>query len=82
MIKRETDEINQLLEKYKKYKQNIFIAPLKEHAISSTRIRNYLKQNNYLKARFYLTGEVYKYIRKNHLYQEKKGSVYYVIKGN
>lgn len=82
VIKRETDEINQLLEKYKKYKQNIFIAPLKEHAISSTRIRNYLKQNNYLKARFYLTGKVYSYIRKNHLYEEMKGSAYHVIKSN
>ena len=82
VIKRESDEINQLLEKYEKYKSNIVVAPLKKHSISSTRIRDYLKQNNYLKARLYLPRKVYRYIRSNHLYEEGKGSVYHVVKSH
>ena len=82
VIKRESDEINQLLEKYEKYKSNIVVAPLKKHSISSTRIRDYLKQNNYLKARHYLPRKVYRYIRSNHLYEEGKGSVYHVVKSH
>ena len=82
VIKRESDEINRLLEKYEKYKSNIVVAPLKKHSISSTRIRDYLKQNNYLKARLYLPRKVYRYIRSNHLYEEGKGSVYHVVKSH
>ena len=82
VIKRESDEINRLLEKYEKYKSNIVVAPLKKHSISSTRIRDYLKQNNYLKARHYLPRKVYRYIRSNHLYEEGKGSVYHVVKSH
>ena len=69
-------------EKYEKYKSNIVVAPLKKHSISSTRIRDYLKQNNYLKARHYLPRKVYRYIRSNHLYEEGKGSVYHVVKSH
>lgn len=80
IIKRETDEIEPLLEKYKKYRQNIIVTKVKEKTVSSTKIRTYLKQNNSLKAKLYIDRKVYNYIRKNHLYEEKKGSVYHVIK--
>lgn len=80
VIKRETDEIETLLEKYKQYRQNIIVTKVKEKTISSTKIRTYLKQNNNLKARLYIDKKVYKYIKENHLYEEKKGSIYHVIK--
>lgn len=80
VIKRETDEIETLLEKYKQYRQNIITTKVKEKTISSTKIRTYLKQNNNLKARLYIDKKVYKYIKENHLYEEKKGSIYHVIK--
>ena len=80
VIKRETDEIEPLLKKYRKYRQNIIVTKIKEKTVSSTKIRTYLKQNNSLKARVYIDRKVYNYIKENHLYEEKKGSVYHVIK--
>lgn len=80
VIKRETDEIEPLLEKYKQYRQNIIVTKIKEKTISSTKIRTYLKQNNSLRARLYIDRKIYNYIKENHLYEEKKGRVYHVIK--
>lgn len=80
VIKRETDEIETLLEKYKQYRQNIIVTKIKEKTISSTKIRTYLKQNNSLRARLYIDRKIYNYIKENHLYEEKKGSVYHAIK--
>ncbi len=68
VIKRKTDFIKPLLEKYKKYKKNIIITPIKEKTISSTKIRNFFKQNNNIKARLYIDKKVYNYIKENHLY--------------
>lgn len=68
VIKRKTDFIKPLLEKYKKYKENIIITPIKEKTISSTKIRNFFKQNNNIKARLYIDKKVYNYIKENHLY--------------
>lgn len=80
IIKRNTDKIKLLLEKYKEYRKNIIIAKVASHKISSTTIRTYLKQNNNLKARLYIDKKVYNYIKENNLYEEKKGSIYHVIK--
>ena len=54
VIKRETDEVEPLLEKYRQYRQNIIVTKIKEKTISSTKIRTYLKQNNSLRARLYI----------------------------
>lgn len=80
IIKRKTDDIEPLLEKYRQYRQNIIVTKVKEKTVSSTKIRTYLKQNNSLKAKLYIDRKVYNYIKENHLYEEKKGSVCYVIK--
>lgn len=80
VIKRKTDKIEPLLEKYKQYKENIIVTPIKEKTISSTKIRNYLNKKNNLVARLYIDKNVYNYIKKNHLYEKEKGSIYHVIK--
>lgn len=80
VIKRKTDKIEPLLEKYKQYKENIIVTPIKEKTISSTKIRNYLNKKNNLVARLYIDKNVYNYIKKNHLYEKEKGSSYHVIK--
>ncbi len=69
VIKRNTDDINALLDKYKDYKDNIIVTDIKENEISSTKIREMLlKGNNNLTT--YLDIEVIKYIRRNHLYEK------------
>ena len=80
VIKRNTDKIAPLLEKYKQYKKNIIVTTIKENAISSTKIRTYLKKNNNLKARLYINKTVYNYIKQNKLYNPEKENIYYMIK--
>jgi len=80
VIKRETDDIEPLLEKYKKYKENI-VTDVKEQKLSSTYIREEIKKGNYRNIKKYVDKKVYRYIRKNHLYQDAKdGKCYYAIK--
>ena len=81
VIKRETDDIEPLLEKYKKYRENIVVTDVKEQKLSSTYIREEIKKGNYRNIKKYVDRKVYRYIRKNHLYQDAKdGKCYYAIK--
>ena len=77
VIKRRTNEIEPILEKYRQYRQNIIVTKIKEKTISSTKIRTYLKQNNNLKARIYIDRKIYNYIRENNLYEERNKYFYY-----
>ena len=67
VIKRNTDDINTLLEKYKDYKDNIIVADIEENEISSTKIREMIYNNK--RAEDYLDESVYSYIRENNLYR-------------
>lgn len=67
VIKRNTDDINTLLEKYKDYKDNIIVTDIKENEISSTKIREMIYNNK--RAEEYLDDNVYSYIRENNLYR-------------
>lgn len=81
VIKRETDDIEPLLEKYKKYKENIVVTDVKEQKLSSTYIREEIKKGNYRNIKKYVDKKVYRYIRKNHLYQDSTESkCYYTVK--
>lgn len=81
VIKRETDDIEPLLEKYKKYRKNIVVTDVKEQKLSSTYIREEIKKGNYRNIKKYVDRKVYRYIRKNHLYQDAKDrKCYYAIK--
>ena len=67
VIKRNTDNINALLDKYKDYKDNIIVTDIKENEISSTKIREMIYNNK--RAEDYLDESVYSYIRENNLYR-------------
>lgn len=66
VIKRNTFDINTLLEKYKDYKDNIIVTDIKENEISSTKIREMIYNNK--RTEDYLDDSVYSYIRENNLY--------------
>ena len=68
IIKREDYNIDDLLEKYKDFKNNIIITDIKENKISSTKIRKMFYNNK--SSRRYLDRKVYNFIRKNNLYKE------------
>ena len=67
VIKRNTDDINTLLKKYKDYKDNIIVTEIEENEISSTKIREMIYNNK--RAEDYLDESVYSYIRENNLYR-------------
>ena len=66
VIKRNTDDINALLDKYKDYKDNIIVTDIKENEISSTKIREMIYNNKRVKN--YLDNKVLDYIIRNKLY--------------
>ena len=67
VIKRNTDDINALLDKYKDYKDNIIVTDIKENEISSTKIREMIYNNK--RVGNYLDKSVDLYIRDNNLYK-------------
>lgn len=67
VIKRCGENINELIEKFKKYKENIIVTDIEQRDISSTEIRDKLKsKENVLDL---LDNDVYEYIINNKLYQ-------------
>ena len=66
VIKRNTFDINTLLEKYKDYKDNIIVTDIKESEISSTKIREMIYNNK--RVNDYLDEKVSAYIIRNSLY--------------
>lgn len=67
VIKRCGEDIDELLEKFKKYKENIIVADIEQRDISSTEIREKLKnKENVLDL---LDNDVYEYIKENNLYE-------------
>lgn len=68
VIKRNNDNIDNLLNKYYKYKDRIVITNIKEEVISSTYIRNLLKDKNNKEILKYIDKSVHEYINNNSLY--------------
>ena len=66
-MKRKGEDIEELLKKFVDYQNNIIVADVEQQDISSTDIREILKNNeNVLDV---LDKDVYEYIRKNKLYE-------------
>lgn len=66
VVKRDTDEIEEILKRYKKYKSNIIVVDMETDSLSSTYIRNNIDKDE---VREYLDEDVYEYIIKNNLYR-------------
>lgn len=66
VMKRKGEDIDELLEKFKEYRNNIVVADIEQQDISSTDIRERLKNKE--EVLDVLDKEVYEYIRKNKLY--------------
>lgn len=67
VMKRKGEDILELLEKFKEYKHNIVVADIEQRDISSTDIRERLKNKE--EVLDVLDKDVYEYIRKNKLYE-------------
>lgn len=69
VIRRNNDNIDEIINKYYKWKENIIIADISLNYISSTQIRNYLKESGTINITSNMIGEnVLKYIVSNKLY--------------
>ncbi len=67
VITRDTNNLDEILLKYEKYKNNIIITNIKSNTISSSYIREELKEKNY-DLNDYLDQKVIDYIKENNLY--------------
>lgn len=68
VVKRDGEDTDTLLEKFCKYKDNIVISDVKPFDLSSTKIRERLKNNEDVLE--YLDKDVLNYIEENELYEE------------
>lgn len=66
VLKRNTDDIKEILKRFHEYKDNFVIVDLEESDLSSTYIRENITDET---VRMYLNGDVYDYIRKHDLYK-------------
>ena len=67
VIKRYTDDIDEILKRYDKYRDNIIISDVEPDSLSSTEIRNRIKNSEDILE--LLDRDVYEYIICNNLYE-------------
>ena len=67
VIKRYTDDIDEILKRFSKYKENIIVTDVNPNSLSSTEIRNKIK--NCEGVLDYLDDDVYNYLYENKLYE-------------
>lgn len=67
VIKRDTDDINEIIKRLKKYQKNIIITNIIPNNISSTKIRNMIKDEN-KNINNYLDLSVLNYIKRKKIY--------------
>ena len=67
VIKRYTDDIEEILKRFSKYKDNIIVTDVNPNSLSSTEIRNKIK--NCEGVLDYLDEDVYNYLYENKLYE-------------
>ncbi len=68
VIDRSGNDVYELLDQFKEYKDNIVVAPVELRDVSSTEIRNLIYEGNYEELEKYLDKEVIDYILKENLY--------------
>lgn len=67
-LRRHTDELDEILTRFKEYKDNIIVVDMEESKLSSTYIRENIENDN---IKEYLDKDVYEYIRGNNLYKNR-----------
>lgn len=67
VIKRYTDDIEEILKRFSKYKDNIVVTDVNPNSLSSTEIRNKIKTGEGVLN--YLDEDVYNYLYENKLYE-------------
>lgn len=67
VIKRNGDNIDELLNKYRQYKENIIVTDIEPNDLSSTLIREKIRVGEDVSK--YLDDDIYKYIKKNKFYE-------------
>ncbi|HIS39127.1 MAG TPA: nicotinate (nicotinamide) nucleotide adenylyltransferase [Candidatus Onthousia faecavium] len=72
IIKRKSDNLEPILEKYKDYKDNLIITSIKEDGLSSTYIREQIKRNGFNSIKDYVPKEIYQYLSDHKLYLDNK----------
>ena len=68
VINRSTDNIEELLVKFKEYKDNIIVVPMEMNDISSTEVRDMIRDNKDISE--YVDEDVIEYINENNLYRD------------
>ncbi len=69
VVDREGNDVNELLEKFSQYKNNIVVAPIELNNISSTEIRELIKKRKYDELEGLVPKYVIQYIKENKLYE-------------
>jgi len=69
VIKRNDDNLDELLDKYKKFKNNIIITSVIPERLSSTYIREKIREDNEEEILKYIDSDVYQYIKNKTLYR-------------
>lgn len=67
VIKRYTDNIDEILKRFNKYKDNIIVTDVEPNSLSSTEIREKIKNRESISE--LLDDEVYEYLKENNLYR-------------
>ena len=67
VIKRYTDNIEEILKRFNKYRDNIIVSDVSPNSISSTEIRNRIQSGEGVLD--YLDSDVYNYLKKYNLYE-------------
>lgn len=70
IIKRNNDNIDALINRYFKFKENIEIANIEQNPVSSTIIRKSIKQFDFDSLKKYMDKNVLEYIKQKGLYKE------------
>lgn len=71
VINRSGNNLKQIQEEIKKYQKNIILTDITPKEISSTEIRNFIKEEKLEEVKKYLDSDVLDYILKNNLYKEE-----------
>lgn len=72
VIDRKGNDVFELLDKFKEYKDNIIVAPVELRNLSSSEIRGLIQNGNYEELDKCLDKDVIEYILKDHLYEGDK----------